>query len=58
MELRNQDLFKIFILLAENGITDEMKTILRQGDIILDCLPGMAPRIAQFASKISIYIIN
>jgi hypothetical protein len=25
---------------AEEGLTEEMIAILRQGDIILDCLPG------------------
>jgi hypothetical protein len=27
-------------LFAEEGLTEEMIAILRQGDIILDCLPG------------------
>ncbi|MFV8393352.1 saccharopine dehydrogenase family protein [Flavobacterium sp. LB2P6] len=45
--------------LAENGLTDEMKTILRQGDIILDCLPGsQAPRIAQFAKDYELHYAN
>ena len=45
--------------LAENGITDEMKTILRQGDIILDCLPGgQAPRIAKFAKDFNLHYAN
>lgn len=45
--------------LAENGLTDEMKTILRQGDIILDCLPGsQAPRIAQFAKDYNLHYAN
>ncbi|MFH6972700.1 saccharopine dehydrogenase family protein [Flavobacterium petrolei] len=45
--------------LAENGITDEMKTILRQGDIILDCLPGgQAPRIAKFAKDYNLHYAN
>ncbi|MFV5690268.1 saccharopine dehydrogenase family protein [Flavobacterium sp. ZT3R25] len=45
--------------LAEKGITDEMKAILRQGDIILDCLPGsQAPRIAQFAKDFNLHYAN
>ena len=45
--------------LAENGLTDEMKTILGQGDIILDCLPGsQAPRIAQFAKDYNLHYVN
>lgn len=45
--------------LAENGLTDEMRTILRQGDIILDCLPGgQAPRIAQFAKDYNLHYAN
>lgn len=45
--------------LPENGISDEMKTILKQGDIILDCLPGsQAPRIAQFAKEYGLHYAN
>lgn len=45
--------------LAENGITDEMKIIFRQADIILDCLPGsQAPRIAQFAKDFNLHYAN
>ena len=45
--------------LPEKGITDEMKTILSQGDIILDCLPGsQAPRIAQFAKDYKLHYAN
>ncbi|SFE97113.1 saccharopine dehydrogenase family protein [Flavobacterium xueshanense] len=45
--------------LAEKGLTDEMKKILRQGDIILDCLPGsQAPRIAQFAKDYNLHYAN
>jgi saccharopine dehydrogenase-like NADP-dependent oxidoreductase len=45
--------------LAENGITQEMKAILSQGDIILDCLPGsQAPRIAQFAKDYNLHYAN
>jgi saccharopine dehydrogenase-like NADP-dependent oxidoreductase len=45
--------------LAEKGLTDEMKSILRQGDIILDCLPGsQAPRISQFAKDYKLHYAN
>ena len=45
--------------LAEEGLTDEMKTIFLQGDIILDCLPGsQAPRIAQFAKDYNLHYAN
>ncbi len=45
--------------LAETGLTDEMTAILRQGDIILDCLPGsQAPRIAQFAKDFNLHYAN
>jgi saccharopine dehydrogenase-like NADP-dependent oxidoreductase len=45
--------------LAENGLTEEMKAILNQGDIILDCLPGsQAPRIAQFAKDYNLHYAN
>lgn len=45
--------------LPENGISDEMKAILQQGDIILDCLPGsQAPRIAQFAKDYELHYAN
>ncbi|MFE3872620.1 saccharopine dehydrogenase family protein [Flavobacterium sp. ZS1P70] len=45
--------------LAETGLTDEMTAIFRQGDIILDCLPGsQAPRIAQFAKDFNLHYAN
>jgi saccharopine dehydrogenase-like NADP-dependent oxidoreductase len=45
--------------LAENGLNEEMKAILSQGDIILDCLPGsQAPRIAQFAKDYNLHYAN
>ena len=45
--------------LAENGLTDEMTAVLRQGDIILDCLPGsQAPRIAKFAKDFNLHYAN
>ena len=45
--------------LPENGITPEMKTILEQGDIILDCLPGsQAPRMAKLALDFQLHYAN
>nr|WP_255512771.1 saccharopine dehydrogenase C-terminal domain-containing protein [Flavobacterium sp. GT3R68] len=45
--------------LPESGLTDEMKTILQQGDIILDCLPGsQAPRMAQLAKDYQLHYAN
>ncbi|SHM99059.1 saccharopine dehydrogenase family protein [Flavobacterium xinjiangense] len=45
--------------LDETGLTDEMTAIFRQGDIILDCLPGsQAPRIAQFAKDFNLHYAN
>lgn len=45
--------------LPENGITPEMKTILEQGDIILDCLPGsQAPRMAKLALDFHLHYAN
>jgi saccharopine dehydrogenase-like NADP-dependent oxidoreductase len=45
--------------LAENGLNEEMKAILSQGDIILDCIPGsQAPRIAQFAKDYNLHYAN
>lgn len=45
--------------LSEEGITDEMKAIFDEGDIILDCLPGsQAPRIAQFAKDFHLHYAN
>lgn len=45
--------------LTEEGITDEMKQLFDEGDIILDCLPGsQAPRIAQFAKDFHMHYAN
>jgi saccharopine dehydrogenase-like NADP-dependent oxidoreductase len=44
---------------AEEGLTEEIVAILRQGDIILDCLPGsQAPRIAEFAKEYELHYTN
>lgn len=45
--------------LPEEGITDEMKILFDEGDIILDCLPGsQAPRIAKFAKDFHLHYAN
>ena len=45
--------------LPENGITEEMKEIFNQGDIILDCLPGsLAPKMAQFSKDFHMHYAN
>ena len=45
--------------LHETELTEEMKSILTQGAIILDCLPGsQAPRIAQFAKDYQLHYAN
>lgn len=45
--------------LPEEGITEEMKTIFDQGDILLDCLPGSkAPKMAQFAKDFHLHYAN
>ncbi|MFA9195032.1 saccharopine dehydrogenase C-terminal domain-containing protein [Flavobacterium sp. FBOR7N2.3] len=45
--------------LSENEITAEMKSILNQADIILDCLPGsQAPRIAKLAKEYHLHYAN
>lgn len=45
--------------LPETGSTEEVAAILREGDIILDCLPGsQAPRIAQFAKNCNLHYAN
>lgn len=46
-------------LLAENEISEEMKSIFSQADIILDCLPGsQAPRIAKIAKEYHLNYAN
>lgn len=45
--------------LSEKEITDEMKAVFHQGDIILDCLPGsQAPRIAKIAKEFQLHYAN
>lgn len=45
--------------LPENGITDEMKKIFHQCDLLLDCLPGsQAPKMAKFAKDFQMHYAN
>jgi hypothetical protein len=47
------------VKLLGRRLTEEMIAILRQGDIILDCLPGsQAPRIAEFAKDYELHYAN
>ncbi len=41
------------------GVTEEMKSVFSEGDILLDCLPGgAAPRMAQFAKDFGMHYAN
>jgi saccharopine dehydrogenase-like NADP-dependent oxidoreductase len=45
--------------LLEEGITEEMKQVFEQGDILLDCLPGtQAPKMAGFAKEYHMHYAN
>ncbi|MGB5667393.1 MAG: saccharopine dehydrogenase C-terminal domain-containing protein [Maribacter sp.] len=45
--------------LPEEGITPEMKEILDQGHVLLDCLPGsLAPKIARLAKEYQLHYAN
>ncbi|WP_420321396.1 saccharopine dehydrogenase family protein [Flagellimonas sp.] len=45
--------------LNQNELDEEAKTIFRQGDILLDCLPGsIAPKMANYAKKYSLHYAN
>jgi len=45
--------------LSDQGLTNEMKEIFNQGDIILDCLPGsQAPTIARYAKDYNMHYAN
>ena len=45
--------------LPENGLTNEMKEIFQQCDLLLDCLPGsQAPKMAQFAKDFEMHYAN
>jgi len=46
-------------LIPEEGLTDDLKSILEKSDIILDCLPGsQAPRLAQYAKDYKCHYAN
>jgi saccharopine dehydrogenase-like NADP-dependent oxidoreductase len=46
-------------LLQEKGINEEMKTIFKKGDVLLDCLPGsLAPKMAQYAKDFELHYAN
>ncbi|MGB5781036.1 MAG: saccharopine dehydrogenase NADP-binding domain-containing protein, partial [Eudoraea sp.] len=45
--------------LPEEGLTEEMKEILGQGNVLLDCLPGrLAPKIARLAKDFHMHYVN
>ncbi|WP_340063623.1 saccharopine dehydrogenase family protein [Ascidiimonas aurantiaca] len=45
--------------LNQDKLNQEAKAILRQGDILLDCLPGsLAPQIAQYAKEYDLHYAN
>jgi saccharopine dehydrogenase-like NADP-dependent oxidoreductase len=45
--------------LPEEGLTEEMKVIFDEGDLLLDCLPGsQAPKMAQFAKDFHLHYAN
>ena len=45
--------------LPEEGLTEEMKEILGQGNVLLDCLPGsLAPKIAKLAKDFHLHYAN
>lgn len=45
--------------LSFDYVTDEMKIILGQGDILLDCLPGnLAPKLAKLAKDYNLHYAN
>ena len=45
--------------LPEEGVPNELKEILKKGEMILDCLPGsVAPRIAGFAKEYGLHYAN
>ncbi|SFS65811.1 Saccharopine dehydrogenase C-terminal domain-containing protein [Zhouia amylolytica] len=45
--------------LSESGISKEMINVFKQGDILLDCLPGTeAPRMASYAKNYNLHYAN
>ncbi len=47
------------ILMAKDGINDEMKTAFEKCDVLLDCSPGgLAPKMARFAKDFKMHYAN
>lgn len=45
--------------LLEDGVSEEMKQVFNQGDMLLDCLPGtQAPKMAAFANAFNLHYAN
>lgn len=45
--------------LSEDGLSEKMKDLFNQGDILLDCLPGtQAPKMAAFAKDFNLHYAN
>ncbi len=45
--------------LLEEGLSEEMKDVFKQGDILVDCLPGtQAPKMAGFAKEYGMHYAN
>ncbi|HEX9601574.1 MAG TPA: saccharopine dehydrogenase NADP-binding domain-containing protein, partial [Mariniflexile sp.] len=45
--------------LSEDGLSEEMKNLFNQGDILLDCLPGsQAPKMAGYAKDFNLHYAN
>lgn len=45
--------------LSGEGLTNEMKVVFKQGEIILDCLPGtLAPKMAYYAKEYNMHYAN
>jgi saccharopine dehydrogenase-like NADP-dependent oxidoreductase len=54
----NPDVAKAFCL-SETGLTQEMEDIFKQGDVLLDCLPGsLAPKMATYAKDYKLHYVN
>jgi len=45
--------------LTQEEITEEMKIIFKEGDVLLDCLPGhLAPKMAKYAKDFNLHYAN
>lgn len=54
----NPNVAKAFCL-SEIGLTQEMEEIFKQGDVLLDCLPGsLAPKMATYAKDYKLHYVN